>query len=145
VLPDNVTAEREALLRAFGAEVVYAENATSTNDAVFKAQRMLAADPGTYFMPYQYGNENNPRAHYETTGPEILRDLPETDVFVAGLGTGGTLTGCGRYLKENRTRATSCRGCAPSKKGSSRRCSTSLCWTGASSSIPSPLSGWRKK
>jgi cysteine synthase B len=102
VLPDNVTAEREALLRAFGAEVVYAENATSTNDAVFKAQRMLAEDPGAYFMPYQYGNENNPRAHYETTGPEILRDLPETDVFVAGLGTGGTLTGCGHYLKDNR-------------------------------------------
>ena len=102
VLPDNVTPEREALLRAFGAEVVYAENATSTNDAVFKAQRMLAEDPGAYFMPYQYGNENNPRAHYETTGPEILRDLPETDVFVAGLGTGGTLTGVGRYLKDNR-------------------------------------------
>ena len=102
VLPDNVTPEREALLRAFGADVVYAENATSTNDAVFKAQRMLAEDPGAYFMPYQYGNENNPRAHYETTGPEILRDLPETDVFVAGLGTGGTLTGCGRYLKDNR-------------------------------------------
>jgi len=102
VLPDNVTQEREALLRAFGAEVVYAENATSTNAAVFKAQRMLEADPGTYFMPYQYGNANNPRAHYETTGPEILRDLPETDVFVAGLGTGGTLTGAGRYLKDNR-------------------------------------------
>ncbi len=102
VLPDNVTPEREALLRAFGAQVVYAENATSTNDAVFKAQRMLADDPGAYFMPYQYGNANNPRAHYETTGPEILRDLPETDVFVAGLGTGGTLTGAGRYLKDNR-------------------------------------------
>ncbi len=102
VLPDNVTQEREALLRAFGAEVVYAENATSTNDAVFKAQRMLAEDPSAYFMPYQYGNENNPRAHYETTGPEILRDLPETNVFVAGLGTGGTLTGAGRYLKDNR-------------------------------------------
>jgi cysteine synthase B len=102
VLPDNVTPEREALLRAFGAEVVYAENATSTNDAVFKAQRMLEADPGTYFMPYQYGNAKNPLAHYETTGPEILRDLPDTDIFVAGLGTGGTLTGAGRYLKDNR-------------------------------------------
>src|SRR5258708_25308774 len=101
VLPDNVTPEREALLRAFGAEVVYAENATSTNDAVFKAQRMLEAHPGAYFMPYQYGNANNPLAHYETTGPEILRDLPDTDVFVAGLGTGGTLTGAGRYLKDN--------------------------------------------
>ncbi|MEX0683632.1 MAG: cysteine synthase family protein [Dehalococcoidia bacterium] len=101
VLPDNVTQEREALLKAFGAEVVYAENATSTNDAVFKAQQMLADEPARYFMPYQYGNENNPRAHYETTGPEILRDVPDISVFVAGLGTGGTLTGVGRYLKDN--------------------------------------------
>jgi cysteine synthase B len=101
VLPDNVTPEREALLRAFGAEVVYAENAVSTNDAVFKAQQMVAEDPGSYYMPYQYGNGNNPQAHYETTGPEILRDLPRVDVFVAGLGTGGTLTGVGRYLKDN--------------------------------------------
>jgi len=100
VLPDNVTPEREQLLRAFGAEVVYAENAISTNDAVFKAQRMLEETPGRYFMPYQYGNENNPRAHYETTGPEIVRDLPAVHAFVAGLGTGGTLTGVGRYLKE---------------------------------------------
>ena len=64
------------------------------------AQQMAEEDPDRYFMPYQYGNEDNPRAHYETTGPEILRDLPEVDVFVAGLGTGGTLTGVGRYLKE---------------------------------------------
>jgi len=102
VLPDNVTQEREQLLRAFGAGVVYAENAVSTNDAIFKAQEMLAEEPDRYFMPYQYGNENNPRAHYETTGPEILRDLPEVDVFVCGLGTGGSITGVGRYLKEQR-------------------------------------------
>ena len=100
VLPDIVTPEREQLLRAFGAEVLYAEGARSTNDAIFKAQQMAEADPDKYFMPYQYGNENNPRAHYETTGPEILRDLPQVDLFVAGLGTGGTLTGVGRYLKE---------------------------------------------
>ena len=100
VLPDIVTPEREQLLRAFGAEVMYAEGARSTNDAIFMAQKMADADPDKYFMPYQYGNENNPRAHYETTGPEILRDLPQVDVFVAGLGTGGTLTGVGRYLKE---------------------------------------------
>jgi [CysO sulfur-carrier protein]-thiocarboxylate-dependent cysteine synthase len=102
VLPDNVTNEREQLLRAFGAEVVYAENAVSTNDAVFKARQMLEEDPDHYFMPYQYGNDNNPRAHYETTGPEILHDIPDVDIFVAGLGTGGTLTGTGRYLKEKR-------------------------------------------
>lgn len=100
VLPDIVTPEREQLLRAFGAEVVYAEGARSTNDAIFMAQRMLADAPGNYFMPYQYGNENNPRAHYETTGPELLRDLSQIDIFVAGLGTGGTLTGVGRFLKE---------------------------------------------
>jgi cysteine synthase B len=101
VLPDNVTPEREALLRAFGAEVVYAKNASSTNDAIYKAQQMLAEDPGAYYMPYQYGNENNPLAHYETTGPEIARDLGQVDVFVAGLGTGGSLTGTGRFLKEH--------------------------------------------
>ncbi len=100
VLPDIVTPEREQLLRAFGADVIYARGASSTNDAIFKAQQMAAEDPDAYYMPYQYGNENNPRAHYETTGPEILRDLAHVDVFVAGLGTGGTLTGVGRYLKE---------------------------------------------
>ncbi len=101
VLPDIVTPEREQLLRAFGADVVYAEGARSTNDAIFKAQRMVAEEPDRYYMPYQYGNEANPRAHYETTGLEILRDLPQVSAFVAGLGTGGTLTGVGRRLKEN--------------------------------------------
>ena len=101
VLPDIVTPEREQLLRAFGADVVYAVGARSTNDAIFKAQRMLAEEPDRFYMPYQYGNEANPRAHYETTGLEILRDLPQVDAFVAGLGTGGTLTGAGRRLKEN--------------------------------------------
>ena len=101
VLPDIVTPEREQLLRAFGADVVYAEGARSTNDAIFKAQSMVAEEPDRYYMPYQYGNEANPRAHYETTGLEILRDLPQVNAFVAGLGTGGTLTGVGRRLKEN--------------------------------------------
>ena len=101
VLPDNVTEEREQLLRSFGADVVYARGARSTNDAIFLAQRMLEKEPDRYYMPYQYGNENNPRAHYETTGAEILRDLPQVDAFVAGLGTGGTLTGVGRRLKEH--------------------------------------------
>jgi cysteine synthase len=102
VLPDIVTSEREELLRAFGADVVYAKGAHSTNDAIYKAQEMVAEAPSLYYMPYQYGNEANPRAHYETTGPEILRDLPDVDVFVAGLGTGGTLTGVGRFLKEKK-------------------------------------------
>ncbi len=101
VLPDIVTPEREQLLLAFGAEVVYAQGARSTNDAIVLAQRMVQEEPDRYYMPYQYGNENNPRAHYETTAVEILRDLPQVDAFVAGLGTGGTLTGVGRRLKEH--------------------------------------------
>lgn len=101
VLPDFVTPEREQLLRAFGAEVVYAKGARSTNNAIYMAQRMLQEEPDRYYMPDQYGNEANPRAHYETTAVEILRDLPQVDAFVAGLGTGGTLTGVGRRLKEH--------------------------------------------
>jgi len=102
VMPDNVSEERAQLLKAFGAEVVRSDGRAGTNGAIDMAQEMLRAEPDAYYMPYQYGNRANPRAHYETTGPEILRDLPEVDVFVAGLGTGGTLTGAGRYLKERK-------------------------------------------
>jgi cysteine synthase len=101
VMPESVSQERTQLLQAFGAEIVYSEGLKGTNGSIAVAQEMAASDP-QYYMPYQYGNEANPRAHYETTGPEILRDLPDIDVFVAGLGTGGTLTGVGRYLKEHR-------------------------------------------
>jgi len=101
VMPESVSEERTLLLRAFGAEIVYSEGIKGTNGSIAVAQEMAASDP-QYYMPYQYGNEANPRAHYETTGPEILRDLPDVDVFVAGLGTGGTLTGVGRFLKERR-------------------------------------------
>ncbi len=98
VMPDSTTAERTQLLRLFGAEIVYSLGAQGSNGAVRLAQSLAAADP-TLFMPYQYGNPANPRAHFETTGPEILAQVPEVDVFVAGLGTGGTLTGVGRFLK----------------------------------------------
>jgi len=101
VMPDNMSPERTQLLRAYGAEIVYSEGAKGTNGSIVVAQEMAAADPSLVLI-YQYGNEANPGAHYETTGPEILRDLPEVDVFVAGLGTGGTLTGTGRYLKERK-------------------------------------------
>jgi cysteine synthase B len=101
VMPESVSEERAQLLRAYGAEIVFSEGIKGTNGSIVVAQEMAASDP-TYLMLYQYGNPNNPRAHYETTGPEILRDLPEIDVFVAGLGTGGTLTGTGRYLKEHK-------------------------------------------
>jgi cysteine synthase B len=101
VMPESVSEERAQLLQAFGAEVVYSEGIKGTNGSIAVAQQMAAEEPN-YFMPYQYGNEANPRAHYETTGPEILRDLPDVDVFIAGLGTGGTLTGVGHYLKEQK-------------------------------------------
>jgi cysteine synthase B len=102
VMPDNLSEERTQLLKAFGAEIVYSDGRQGTNGAIVKAQEMVKAEPDTYFMPYQYGNPANPRAHYETTGPEILRDMPDVDVFVAGLGTGGTLTGVGHYLREHK-------------------------------------------
>ena len=101
VMPDNVSEERTGLLRAFGAEIVFSEGLRGTNGSIEVAKDLAAADP-SLVMLYQYGNEGNPRAHYETTGPEILRDLPEVDVFIAGLGTGGTLTGVARYLKERK-------------------------------------------
>ena len=99
VMPESVSEERTQLLRAFGAEIVFSEGLKGTNGAIVVAQEIAADDPN-YLLLYQYGNEANPLAHYETTGPEILRDLPDIDVFVAGLGTGGTLTGVGRFLKE---------------------------------------------
>ena len=101
VLPDNTTAEREQMLRLYGAEIVHSPGEDGSNGAIRLAERLAAEDP-TLFMPYQYGNEANPRAHEETTGPEILEQVPGLDVFVAGLGTGGTLTGVGRFLKRVR-------------------------------------------
>ena len=98
VVPDNVTVERRQLLELFGAEIVYSDWNQGTNGSIKLAQQ-LAADP-RYYMPYQYGNPANPQAHYETTAAEIIRDCPEVDVLVAGLGTGGTLMGCARRLKE---------------------------------------------
>jgi cysteine synthase len=100
VMPESVSEERSQLLRAYGAEIVYSDGRKGSNGAIAVAQQMVAEAPQRFYMPYQYGNAMNPLAHYETTGPEIVRDLPDLDVFVAGLGTGGTLTGTGRYLKE---------------------------------------------
>jgi cysteine synthase B len=101
VMPDNTTRERELLLRAYGAEIVFSPGAEGSNGAIRMAERLAADDP-SLFMPFQYGNEANPRAHEEGTGPEILESVPDVDVFVAGLGTGGTLTGAGRALKAAR-------------------------------------------
>ncbi|HET7510106.1 MAG TPA: cysteine synthase family protein [Solirubrobacterales bacterium] len=98
VMPDNVTEERTELLRMYGAEIVYSEGAKGSNGAVEVALEM-AKDPG-FYMPYQYGNEANPLAHYNGTAVEILEELDEVTAFVGGLGTGGTLMGNGRRLKE---------------------------------------------
>ncbi|MBI3953242.1 MAG: cysteine synthase family protein [Chloroflexi bacterium] len=100
VMPENVSEERRQLLGIFGAEIIPSDGAKGTNGAIEVAQRMARED-SRYHMLYQYGNPANPQAHYETTGVEIIRDLPEVDVFVAGLGTGGTLMGVGRRLKEH--------------------------------------------
>jgi len=101
VMPDNTTPERTQLLRAFGAEIVYSPGTEGSNGAIRLAQELASVDPDLY-MPFQYGNEANPRVHEQTTGPEILEQVPDVDVFVAGLGTGGTLTGVGRCLKRER-------------------------------------------
>ncbi len=98
VMPDNVTEERTQLLRMYGAEIVYSEGAKGSNGAVEVALE-LAQRPG-FFMPYQYGNEANPLAHYNGTAVEILEELDSVTAFVGGLGTGGTLMGNGRRFKE---------------------------------------------
>jgi cysteine synthase len=100
VMPENVSAERRQLLEMFGAEIIYSPAAGGSNEAVRVAKRLAEAHPD-WIMLYQYGNEANARAHYETTGPELLADLPEITHFVAGLGTTGTLMGVGRFLREN--------------------------------------------
>src|SRR4051812_13235754 len=100
VMPDNVTPERTQLLQMYGAEIVYSPGDQGSNGAVAMALEMAQAEP-SYYMPYQYGNPANPRAHYEGTAVEILEELDgQVDAFVAGLGTGGTLMGHARRFKE---------------------------------------------
>jgi cysteine synthase B len=99
VMPANVSTERRQLLEMYGVEMVFSEAEKGSNGAIALAKEM-AADT-KYLMLYQYGNQANPDAHYHGTAAEIIRDLPEVDAFVAGLGTGGTLMGCGRRIKEH--------------------------------------------
>jgi [CysO sulfur-carrier protein]-thiocarboxylate-dependent cysteine synthase len=99
VVPENVTEERLRLLRLYGAEVIPSVGEEGSNGAVRLALELAAREPH-YYLPFQYGNEANPRAHYDGTGGEIAADLERVDVFVAGLGTGGTLMGAGRRLRE---------------------------------------------
>jgi cysteine synthase len=99
VLPENVSIERRQLLELWGAEIISSPGSEGSNGAVRRAQALAAEHPEWAFL-FQYANEANPRAHYQTTGPEIWRDCPEITHFVAGLGTSGTLMGVGRFLKE---------------------------------------------
>ena len=99
VMPDNVTRERRQMLELYGANIIFSDGTRGSNGAVRLAKELAKSDD-RYLMLYQYGNDANPRAHYDGTAPEIIHDLPDVDVFVAGLGTGGTITGNARRLKE---------------------------------------------
>jgi [CysO sulfur-carrier protein]-thiocarboxylate-dependent cysteine synthase len=99
VMPENTSVERRQILEMHGAQIIFSPGAGGSNEAVRVARRIAAEHPD-WVMLYQYGNEANARAHYETTGPELLADLPGITHFVAGLGTTGTLMGVGRYLHE---------------------------------------------
>src|ERR1700690_3739808 len=99
VMPENTSVERRQVLEMFGAQIIFSPAAGGSNEAVRVARRLAGEHPD-WVMLYQYGNEANARAHYETTGPELLADLPEITHFVAGLGTSGTLMGTGRFLRE---------------------------------------------
>ena len=101
VMPENVSVERVQLLEAYGAEIIHSDGSRGTNGSIEMAQDLMEKNPHDYLMLYQYGNPANPGVHYETTGQEILDALPEVDMFVAGLGTGGTLMGVARRLKEH--------------------------------------------
>ncbi len=99
VMPENTSEERKQILQLYGADIVYSPADQGSNGSVLMAQELAAEDPDV-FMPFQYGNPANPLAHYETTAPEIISDLPDVAAFVAGLGTGGTVTGAGKRLKQ---------------------------------------------
>jgi cysteine synthase len=101
VMPENTSEERRQLLQAYGARIVFSPAAGGSNQAVVRAKE-LAKQNTDWVMLYQYGNEDNVRAHYEGTGPEILRDLPTVTHFVAGLGTTGTLVGVGRFFRDHK-------------------------------------------
>jgi cysteine synthase B len=101
LMPENVSIERRQMLEVFGAEIILTPGEEGSNGAVRRARQLADEHPEWAFL-YQYANEANPRAHYETTGPEILRDVPDITHFVAGLGTSGTLLGVGTFLKEQK-------------------------------------------
>lgn len=114
-MPETMSIERRRMLRAFGADLVLTEGAKGMSGAIARAEAIVASDPGRHWMPQQFRNPANPQIHFRTTGPEIWNDTEgKVDVFVAGIGTGGTITGVSRYLKQEKGRAVRVVGVEPS-------------------------------
>lgn len=99
IMPDTMSVERRNIIAAYGAKVILTDGNKGMKGAIEKAEELVSENPG-YFIPQQFENAANPQKHYDTTGEEIIRDLPDLDVFIAGVGTGGTITGAGKKLKE---------------------------------------------